>query len=51
MPRLLDPTWINDQDGDVMNFGPGGVVTNTDYGVIGAPSGTTNGGHTGALMM
>ena len=47
MPRMLTENFINDADGDVMPFGPGGpVVTNTDYGVIGTPSGT-NGGHTG----
>jgi len=48
MPRLLSQTFLNDQDGDEMPLGaPGGpLVTNTDYGVIGAPSGT-NGGHTG----
>ncbi|WP_138933513.1 peroxidase family protein [Roseovarius arcticus] len=48
MPRLLDPNFLNDADGDVMPLGPPGgpLVTNTDYGVIGAPS-ATNGGHTG----
>ncbi len=50
MPRLLDPNFINDADGDEMPLGPPGgpLVTNTDYGVIGAPSDpTVNGGHTG----
>ena len=48
MPRLLDPNFRNDMDGDVMPLGPPGgpVVTNTDYGVIGAPS-AGNGGNTG----
>ncbi len=30
-PRLLDPFFRNDQDGDTINLGPGGVVTNTDF--------------------
>ena len=50
MPRLLDPNWRNDADGDAMPLGPPGgpLVTNTDYGVIGAPgSPLVNGGHTG----
>ena len=34
-PRLLDPFFRNDQDGDSINLGPGGVVTNTDYGAPG----------------
>ncbi len=46
MPRLLTASFINDADGDTMNLGPGGTVTNTDYGVIGAP-GAGNGGHSG----
>jgi len=48
MPRLLNPNFINDADGDVMPLGPPGgpLVTNTNYGVIGVPSGS-NGGHTG----
>ena len=48
MPRLLDPNFRNDMDGDVMPLGPPGgpLVTNTDYGVIGAPS-AGNGGNTG----
>lgn len=50
MPRLLDPNFRNDADGDTMPLGPPGgpLVTNTDYGVIGAPSApNVNGGHTG----
>ncbi len=50
MPRLLDPNWRDDQDGDEMPLGPPGgpLVTNTDYGVIGSPTDPmTNGGHTG----
>ena len=46
MPRLLTADFVNDADGDTMNLGPGGSVTNTDYGVIGAP-GAGNGGHSG----
>ena len=34
-PRLLDPVFRNDQDGDTINLGPGGVVTNTDYASTG----------------
>ena len=34
-PRLLDPFFRNDQDGDTINLGPGGVVTNTDFGQSG----------------
>ena len=50
MPRMLDGSFINDADGDQMAFGPPGapVVTNNDYGVIGAPtSPLVNGGHSG----
>ncbi|MDY6963111.1 MAG: hypothetical protein SV862_14585, partial [Pseudomonadota bacterium] len=54
MPRLFEPNYINDADGDQMPFGgPGApVVTNTDYGVInGVPTNPNvpggNGGHTG----
>ncbi|NTZ42875.1 calcium-binding protein, partial [Altererythrobacter sp. SALINAS58] len=36
MPRLFDPTWRNEQDGDSFDpdgpFGPSPAVTNTDYG-------------------
>lgn len=46
MPRLLSPSFRDDQDGDTMNLGPGGTVTNTDYSVIGTP-GAGNGGHSG----
>lgn len=48
MPRMLSQSFRDDMDGDEMPLGaPGGpLVTNTDYSVIGAPSGT-NGGHTG----
>ncbi len=46
MPRMLDPNFGNDADGDVMPLGGGAVVTNTDYDVIGAP-GAGNGGHSG----
>ena len=35
MPRMLDPNFINDADGDQMDLGPGGIVTNTDYGAAG----------------
>ncbi|MFG1375891.1 peroxidase family protein [Xanthobacter autotrophicus] len=35
MPRMLDPNFINDADGDQMDLGPGGTVTNTDYGAAG----------------
>ena len=37
-PRLTDPFFRNDQDGDTFDAngpGPGGVVTNTDYGQSG----------------
>ncbi len=46
MPRLFDPNWRNDADGDMMPLGPPGGprVTNNDYGVIGGPS-AGNGGH------
>jgi hypothetical protein len=51
MPRLLDPNWQNDADGDQMQMRPGaglGPVTNNDYGVIGAPTTDgSNGGHSG----
>ena len=52
MPRMLDTSFINEADGDTMALGPGmSEVTNTDYGVIGAPTNPflpgTNGGHTG----
>lgn len=48
MPRALDGSFRNDADGDQMPLGPGGfpLVTNTNYGVIGVPSGS-NGGNTG----
>lgn len=36
MPRMLDPNFRNDGDGDTMNLGPGGVVTNTDYAATGS---------------
>jgi Ca2+-binding RTX toxin-like protein len=35
MPRLLDPDYRDDQDGDTMPLGPGMTVTNTDYGAAG----------------
>uniref|UniRef100_UPI00247ABACF peroxidase family protein n=1 Tax=Methylobacterium segetis TaxID=2488750 RepID=UPI00247ABACF len=48
LPRLLDPNFLNDQDGDTMPFAPGMAVDNTDYGSVGSPSlPTVNGGHTG----
>jgi Ca2+-binding RTX toxin-like protein len=51
MPRMFDPYWRNDGDGDTMPFGPPGapVVTNNDYGVDGVPtpSPMMNGGHSG----
>ncbi|QDZ13222.1 heme peroxidase [Devosia ginsengisoli] len=52
MPRMFDPYWRNDADGDEMPFGPPGspVVDNTDYGVDGeanAPGDMTNAGHSG----
>ncbi|MGV2981679.1 peroxidase family protein [Camelimonas sp. ID_303_24] len=35
-PPMVSPgTPLNDGDGDSMNFGPGGVLTNTDYGATG----------------
>ncbi|WP_455273620.1 peroxidase family protein [Rhizobium herbae] len=34
MPRLLDPVFLNDQDGDTYGSGPT-AVTNTNYGSIG----------------
>jgi Ca2+-binding RTX toxin-like protein len=38
-PRLTDPVFLNDNDGDQMSFGPPGsgapVITNTNYGAIG----------------
>ena len=37
-PRLLDPFFRNDADGDTIDIngpGPGGVISNTDYGVGG----------------
>jgi Ca2+-binding RTX toxin-like protein len=34
MPRLLDPVFLNDQDGDTYGSGPT-AVTNTNYGNIG----------------
>lgn len=46
MPRYLSASFGNDADGDTMNLGPGGTVTNTDYSVIGTP-GAGNGGHSG----
>lgn len=48
MPRMLSESFRDDMDGDQMPLGaPGGpLVTNTNYGVIGAPS-ATNGGHSG----
>lgn len=52
MPRMFDPYWRNDDDGDQMPFGPPGapVVDNNDYGTDGtpnAPGDMTNGGHSG----
>lgn len=36
-PRLTDPVYGNDADGDTMSFGPGAPpVTNTDYGAPGS---------------
>ncbi len=35
-PRLLDPVFRNDQDGDAINLGPGGVIDNTDYASTGS---------------
>ena len=49
MPRMFDPNWNNDADGDTMALGGGPTpptVTNTDYNVLGQPS-ASNGGHTG----
>jgi Ca2+-binding RTX toxin-like protein len=35
-PRLTNPVFLNDADGDQMTFGPGApVITNTNYGAIG----------------
>ncbi|MFN7103804.1 MAG: peroxidase family protein, partial [Pseudorhizobium sp.] len=36
MPRLFEPNYINDADGDVMPLGPTQVVTNTDYSLPGS---------------
>ncbi len=36
MPRLLDPRWINENDGDTMPLGPGATVTNNNYGANGS---------------
>ncbi|TCM71149.1 peroxidase family protein, partial [Rhizobium sp. BK068] len=38
LPRLLDPNFLNDQDGDSLPFGPppAPVLTNTDYGSSGS---------------
>ncbi len=51
MPRALDGSFRNDADGDQMPLGPGPspVVTNTNYNVIGVPTGNPfiNGGNTG----
>src|SRR5690606_24239073 len=50
MPRMFDPYWRNEADGDTMPFGPPGgpAVTNNDYGVVGQPgSPMVNGGHSG----
>lgn len=51
MPRLLAAHYNNDADGDEFdNNGPapGGLVNNTNYGVVnGIPSPGVNGGHTG----
>lgn len=50
MPRLLDPNWRVETDGDVMPLGPPGgpLVTNGNYGVVGVPtSPMVNGGHSG----
>ncbi|MET3441048.1 Ca2+-binding RTX toxin-like protein [Variovorax paradoxus] len=34
-PRLVDPVFLDDQDGDTINLGPGTTLTNTDYGTSG----------------
>ncbi|MVS98837.1 peroxidase family protein [Devosia marina] len=47
MPRFLSPNYMNDADGDTMNFGPGGLVTNTDYSILNGVPGAANGGNTG----
>lgn len=50
MPRMFEPNWRDENDGDEMPFGPPGgpAVTNNDYGVIGEPqSPMVNGGHSG----
>jgi Ca2+-binding RTX toxin-like protein len=47
MPRLFEPNYINDGDGDQMPLGPGAVVTNNDYGVTNGTANGTNGGNTG----
>ena len=33
-PRLLPADFRDDADGDTMNLGPGGIVTNTDYNTV-----------------
>ncbi|EDL47730.1 peroxidase family protein [Erythrobacter sp. SD-21] len=35
MPRMFTPNYRDDQDGDMMSFGPGMTITNTDYGAAG----------------
>ncbi|WP_298436361.1 peroxidase family protein [uncultured Jannaschia sp.] len=52
MPRMLSTDFRDEADGDVMPLGAPGSgleVTNTDYGVEGAPTGSPfiNGGHSG----
>lgn len=56
MPRMLDPNYRDDMDGDQQSMGPVDMgapqpVINTDYGVVGQPTNPFapggNGGHTG----
>ena len=35
-PQLVDPAFVNEADGDTINLGPGGLITNNDYGVPGS---------------
>ena len=35
LPRMFTPNYLDDQDGDVMSFGPGMTITNTNYGAAG----------------
>ncbi len=49
-PGLFDPTYINENDGDSMDFGPGGVYTNNDYGNAGPLPGNVPGAGSGTVI-